>query len=396
MKSIILKPGREDSLKRRHPWLFSGAINSVQGNPAAGETVLICDAKGVALASGAYSPVSQIRCRVWSFDPDEQINDSFFLDRLQQAISRRHLLGLGIEADSACRLCYSESDGLPGLIVDIYTHTVVCQFLSAGAEYWKDTITAHLQALLPGRIIYERSDVEVRQKEGLSPRSGLVSGSEPLQWIVIEEHGVKYQVDIRHGHKTGFYLDQRDNRNKVRQYASGKQLLNCFSYSGGFALSALAAGAEHVVNIDSSATALAIIDDNARLNSIKPDRIENIEANAFEQLRAFRSEQRQFDLIVLDPPKFIDSKQAVNRGARAYKDINMQAFALLRPGGILVTFSCSGLLSPALMQKIVADAALDAGRQGRIIDRLHQSADHPVALNFPEADYLKGLIVQVD
>ena len=250
--------------------------------------------------------------------------------------------------------------------------------------------------MLPGRAIYERSDVEVRGKEGLQPRSGLVSGTEPPEWIVFSENGIRYRVDIRHGHKTGFYLDQCNNRRKIRHYAKSSEMLNCFSYSGGFAVAALAAGAGHVVNIDSSRTALTLVEENVRLNNLPLSQVENIEANVFEQLRAFRRQQRLFDLIVLDPPKLVDSKQALNRGARAYKDVNMQAFALLRPGGMLVTFSCSSLLAPALMQKIVADAALDAGRQGRIIDRLGQSADHPVALNFPEAEYLKGLCVQVE
>jgi len=396
MKTVTLKPGRADSLKRKHPWIFSGAIGSVQGNPAAGETVIVCDAGGKPLATGAYSPASQIRVRIWSFNIGEAINDEFFWHKLQQSIDRRHTLELGIHPDSACRLCYSESDGLPGLIVDTYTHTLVCQFLATGVEYWKETIARHLQELMPGKIIYERSDVRVRKKEGLALRSGVLSGSEPPATIVIEENAIKYHVDVRKGHKTGFYLDQRDNRFKIQQYATGKEVLNCFSYSGGFALAALAAGAKRVTNVDSSAVALAMVDDNIRINGMQASCNENIEANTFEKLREFRSQQRQFDIIVLDPPKFIDSKQAINRGARAYKDINMQAFSLLRPGGILLTFSCSGLLSTALMQKIVADAALDAGRHGRIIDRLSQSADHPVALNFPEAEYLKGFCVQVD
>jgi len=396
MKTIILKLDRHDSLKRKHPWIFSGAINVVQGKPESGETVLVRNAEGEAIAVGAWSPVSQIRCRVWSFDPAEIIDKEFFRFKLEAAINRRHALGYDMEPGGACRLFYSESDGLPGLIVDSYAGTLVCQILSAGVEYWKDTIAGLLRELLPGRAIYERSDVEVRGKEGLQPRSGLVSGTEPPEWIVFSENGIRYRVDIRHGHKTGFYLDQCNNRRKIRHYAKSSEMLNCFSYSGGFAVAALAAGAGHVVNIDSSRTALTLVEENVRLNNLPLSQVENIEANVFEQLRAFRRQQRLFDLIVLDPPKLVDSKQALNRGARAYKDVNMQAFALLRPGGMLVTFSCSSLLAPALMQKIVADAALDAGRQGRIIDRLGQSADHPVALNFPEAEYLKGLCVQVE
>lgn len=394
MKTLILKPGREKSLRRRHPWIFSGAVNVVQGNPAAGETVLIRDAAGSALAVGAYSPASQIRCRVWSFDPEQPVDAEFFRQRLSAAIDRRRAAGFDLQPSGACRLCYSESDGLPGLIVDVYAGTLVCQILSAGAEYWKDTLAGLLQELLPGRAVYERSDVEVRHKEGLAQRSGLISGEEPPERIVIEENNISYQVDVRHGHKTGFYLDQRDNRRRVQDFAGG-EVLNCFSYSGGFAFAALAAGAERAVNIDSSAATLAMIEDNARLNDIDPSRMDNIEANVFEQLRAFRRAGRQFDLVVLDPPKFVESRQAMNRGARAYKDVNMQAIALLRPGGTLMTFSCSGLLPAPLFQKIVADAALDVEREGWILASLGQSADHPVALNFPEAEYLKGYCVRV-
>jgi 23S rRNA (cytosine1962-C5)-methyltransferase len=396
MKKIILKSGREDSLKRRHPWIFSGAVQSADADPAAGETVLLLDSSKKPCALAAYSPGSQIRCRVWSFDTDAKIDPEFFRHRLAHAIELRHQNGFLQDSLSACRLVYSESDSLPGLIVDRYGQLLVIQLLSAGAEYWKDTIIALLQELLPGHSIFERSDASVREKEQLPLHIGLLTGTEPADTIEIVEHELRYQVNIRQGHKTGFYLDQCDNRRRVREIAQDCEVLNCFSYTGGFAVAALAGGAAHAVNIDSSAGALQLATENARLNGIDPQRMENIEADVFNQLREFKRAQRKFDLIVLDPPKLIDSKQAIDRGARAYKDVNMQAFALLKPGGLLITFSCSGLLSTQLFQKIVADAALDAGRQAAIIERLSQSADHPVALNFPEGEYLKGLCIRVD
>lgn len=350
------------------------------------------------MAVAAYSPGSQIRCRIWSFNTDVNIDTGFFRQKLQQAIGLRRKSGLLQESESlsACRLIYSESDGLPGLIVDRYSDYLVVQFLSAGAEYWKDTIVTLLGELMPRNSIYERSDASVREKEHLPLRTGSLTGEAPPDYIEITEHGLRYRVDIRQGHKTGFYLDQRNNRCRIRELAKGGEVLNCFSYTGGFAIASLAGAAERAVNIDSSASALQLATENARLNAIDTYRLENIEANVFEQLREFKRAKRQFDLVVLDPPKLIESKQGMDRGARAYKDVNMQAFSLLKPGGLLMTFSCSGLLSAQLFQKIVADAALDAGRQAAIIERLSQSVDHPVALNFPEGEYLKGLCIRVE
>lgn len=395
MKTVILKSGREESLRRRHPWVFSGAVQTAATDAATGETVLLLDSAKKPLALAAWSPGSQIRCRVWSFDNGIAVDAAFFRQRLQQAIRLREQSGFMRDGASACRLVYSESDGLPGLIVDRYGHWLVTQFLSAGAEYWKDTIAELLRELLPGYSVYERSDAGVREKEHLPPRSGPLDGPGPQGCVEIVEYGLRYRVDIRQGHKTGFYLDQRDNRRRMRELARG-EVLNCFSYTGGFAVAALAGGAGHAVNIDSSAAALQLAFDNAHMNALETGRLENIEANVFEQLREFKRIQRKFDVIILDPPKLIDSRQALERGARAYKDVNLQAFSLLKPGGLLMTFSCSGLLSPQLFQKIVADAALDAGRQGVIVERLGQSADHPVALNFPEGEYLKGFCIRVE
>lgn len=395
MTAAILKPKREKSLLNRHPWLFSGAIARIDGQPAAGDTIDILAADGRWLARGAYSPHSQIRARVWSFDPDRTIDTRFFSTRLQQALDCRRQILAGGDAN-ACRLVNGESDGLPGLIVDRYDSWVVCQFLTAGSEHWKAAIVDCLNELMPGLSgIYERSDVDVRLKEGLDETTGRLSGAQPPDQVEISEHGCRFRVDIKSGHKTGFYLDQRDNRVCVAAYARGAVMLNCFAYSGGFAVAALRAGAARVVNVDSSAAALDLARINVALNGLDGTKVDQFGADVFSLLRRFRSERRTFDLIVLDPPKFVKSKGDLPRAGRGYKDINRLAFELLEPGGTLFTFSCSGLMGRDLFQKIVADAALDADRQAVILHWLNQSPDHPAALAFPEGSYLKGLVCRV-
>lgn len=394
MASVILKASREKSLQHRHPWIFSGAISKIKGHAEPGETVDISASDGTHFGRGAYSPHSQIAVRVWTFNPDETVSPEFFRSRLERAIrSRSHLLSL--PGPAACRLVNSESDGVPGLIADIYGEFIVCQFLSAGAEYWKQTIVSLLDELLPCKGIYERSDADVRSKEGLPEQTGILSGQEPPERIEIREGEYRFLVDVRRGHKTGFYLDQRDNRACSAFYAQGADVLNCFAYTGGFAVAALAGGASRVTNIEASADALALAQKNIKLNGFSTERVENVEGNVFGVLRQYRNEERQFDLIILDPPKFVESRSQLERASRGYKDINLLAFKLLRPGGILFTFSCSGLMHRDLFQKIVADAALDAGQDAQIIQWLAQASDHPTALNFPEGSYLKGLVCRV-
>lgn len=394
MTDVILKASREKSLVRRHPWVFSGAIGKTGGRPDSGGTVDILSSDGKWLARGAYSPESQIRVRVWTFDPEEEISPGFFGLRLRQAMQSRRTIGIE-QTTNAFRLVNSESDGLPGLIVDRYDGFLVCQFLSAGAERWKDAIVSELQRLTPCMGIYERSDADVRLKEGLLPSAGCLSGDEPPEVLEIHEHGCTYLVDIRHGHKTGFYLDQRDNRACVARYASGREVLNCFSYTGAFSVASLKGGATHAVNVDSSGSALELASRNAAINGIDMGSMENVETDVFTLLRRYRDAGRQFDMVVLDPPKFAESRGQIVRASRGYKDINLLALKILRPGGILFTFSCSGLMERDLFQKIVSDAALDAGREAGIIHWLTQSSDHPVSLNFPEAGYLKGLVCLV-
>ena len=390
--ALVLKPGRDKSLRQRHPWIFSGAIERVEGDPRSGDTVAIIDAEGSWLACAAYSPVSQIRGRVWSFAANATIDEAHIAAAVERSVAARApLLDAG---HTGVRLVHGESDGLPGVIADRYGDVIVLQCLSAGAERWRDVLASALSAATGVSCVFERSDAEVRVLEGLAPRTGALIGALPPA-VTIREDGLNYRVDPNEGQKTGFYLDQRDNRRLVREIAQGRRVLNAFCYSGGFTLAALAGGAGTAVSIDSSADALALGRENiARNPALAAARNTWVEADAFADLRRLRNEGASFDLVVLDPPKFAPTAAHAERASRAYKDINLLALKLLGPRGLLVTFSCSGGISADLFQKIVAGAALDAGADAQILRRLCASADHPVALNFPEGDYLKGLLIR--
>lgn len=392
MPTLILKPGREKSLLRRHPWIFSGAVDKVTGSPRPGETVEVRDAQGNWLARAAYSPTSQIRARVWTFDPEEAVNADFFRRRIQSALNRRDAAGLKQDSD-AIRLVHAESDGLPGLVVDRYGEILVLQSLTAGCEFWRETLADLLLEQTGAAAIYERSDADVRELEGLSARAGLLRGALHSSLIKIYEHGLKFIVNLETGHKTGFYLDQRANRKRVGELAQGRDVLNCFCYTGGFSIHAAAGGAKSVLSVDTSGEALALGRENAQLNGMQAESLDWLEADVFTALRKFRDQNRSWDLILLDPPKFAPTAAQSEKAARGYKDINRLAFKLLRPGGILVTFSCSGGIDAALFQKIVASAALDAGVDAQIVEYLAQGPDHPVSLHFPEGAYLKGLVL---
>ena len=398
MNEIILQSGKERSLFRRHPWVFEGSIAHIEGRIRPGDTVTIIADDGRRLASAAWSPKSQIRARVWSFDPEESIDDAFFKRRIQQAIDRRKTLP-ALADQQGLRLLHGESDGMPGVIADQYGDTVVVQLNSAGADKWRKAIVGALVKATGCLRVYERSDSDVRRLEGLESTVGWVHGEAPSADeapLSIEEYGVRYGVDVVGGHKTGYYLDQRENRRLTRELAKGRAVLNCFCYTGGFSLQALAGGASSVVSIDSSGPALENGKRNLALNpQLDASRAEWQEDDVFEALRRFRTEGRKFDLIVLDPPKFAPSAAHAERAARAYKDINLFGFRLLNPGGLLMTYSCSGGIGQELFQKIVAGAASDAGVDARIIQRLSAAADHPIGLAFPEGEYLKGLVVQV-
>ncbi|HSO06433.1 MAG TPA: class I SAM-dependent rRNA methyltransferase [Pelomicrobium sp.] len=392
--AAVLKPGREKSLLRHHPWVFSGAVARVEGAPASGETVAVRSAEGRFLAWGAFSPASQIRVRVWSFAEAEPIDAGFFRARAERAVALRQELGVPAASD-AWRVVNGESDGLPGVVADRYGDTLVLQLSSAGAEAWRDAIGDALTAATGCATVYERSDLDVRELEGLTPRAGALRGAAPAP-ITIREHGLRFRVDVRSGQKTGFFLDQRDNRARVGALAGGRRVLNGFCYTGGFTLAALAGGAASVLSVDSSAEALALARENVELNGFDAARCAFRQGDMFQLLRGLHRAGERFDIVVLDPPKFAPTAASAQRAARGYKDINLNAFRLLAPGGLLATFSCSAGVDDDLFQKIVAGAAADAGVDAAIVGRFTAAPDHPVSLAFPEGAYLKGLLCRKD
>jgi 23S rRNA (cytosine1962-C5)-methyltransferase len=389
---IVLKRGREKSLRRRHPWIFSGALEKVEGSPASGDTVEVRSADGQTLALAAWSPQSQIRARVWSFDASVRIDAAFMRARIERAVALRSALPAARHTN-AMRLVHGESDGLPGLVVDRYADVLVAQFLSAGAERWREPILDALAESTGCEAIYERSDAEVRTIEGLASRSGFARGNRDARRCPIIEYGLNFRVDVEAGQKTGFFLDQRENRQRVRALAAGREVLDCFAYTGGFSIAALAGGAKRVLALESSAPALEVARENLAANPLDAARLEFAQADVFAHLRQLRDRGASFDLIVLDPPKFAPTAALATNAARAYKDINLLALKLLKAGGLLATFSCSGGVSAELFQSIVAGAAVDAAADAKIIERFGAAADHPVALEFPEGEYLKGLLV---
>ena len=388
---IVLKPGREKSLRHRHPWVFSGAVDRLEGTPAAGDTIPVTSSEGAFLGWCAYSPTSQIRARAWSFDANDTVDEAFLRQRLVDAIARRQPYVHG--ETNAYRLVHSESDGLPGVIADRYGDTIVLQLLSAGAERWREFWPRVLAELTGAANVFERSDAEVRELEGLPPRSGAMLGAVTGP-VAIIENGIRYEVDVVAGQKTGFYLDQRDNREIAQAIAQGATVLNAFCYTGGFALATLKGGARHVTSVDTSAEALAAARRNMALNKLDEGNAEWLAEDVFAHLRKMRDQGKQFDFVILDPPKFAPTEKHVEKAARAYKDINLWAMKLLAPGGHLMTFSCSGAVSVDLFQKIVAGAAADARADLAIERRLAASPDHPVSIHFPEGEYLKGLLLR--
>lgn len=390
MKTIRLREGKERSLRRRHPWIFDSAV--ARGGADRGETVRVESAQGEFLAWAAFSPNSRIRARAWSFDEAQRIDAAFLSSLVQRAVRARQRMY--IQSDSM-RLVHGEADGLPGLIVDRYGDTLVAQFLSAGVEHFKEELAQALLAETGLHKLYERSDSSFRAVEGLPEVTGWLRGEGPLE-LVLREHSWQLALNIAEGHKTGFYLDQRDSRKKFAEAAGRlhfQRVLNCYCYTGGFTVAALMAGAAHVTSIDSSAVALDKARANLLLNRIDPARADFLDADVNASLRLFHKEGRSFDAIVLDPPKFAPTAAHAERAARAYKDINRLAFKLLEPGGLLFTYSCSGGIAPELFHKIVASAGTDAGVDGFILERLGGAPDHPMTICFPEGEYLKGLAV---
>jgi 23S rRNA (cytosine1962-C5)-methyltransferase len=391
---VILKPGREKSVKNRHPWVFSGAINRVEGDPANGDVVDVWDSKARFQARGIYNAKSQIQVRLLSWNPNDLIDEDFWRRRIRRAVAGRQAL-IEDQNTDAYRLIHAEADGIPGFIADQYGPWLVVQFLSLAAERHRTAIIEALLDFVAPQGIYDRSDVEVREQEGLVPTTGPIWGEYPPDLIEIRENGHAFLVDIKLGHKTGFYLDQRENRQTLTKYCRNKEVLNAFSYTGGFSVYAAQAGATRIINIDTSERALQLAERNMRRNGFgdREDTYANVDV--FEVLRSYADNNWKFDVIILDPPKFAHSKQQVPKATRGYKDINLLAMKLAKPGGILLTFSCSGSVNSDLFQKVLFGAAVDARRTVQIIERLWQGQDHPVLLTHPESDYLKGCVCRV-
>ena len=392
---VILKKGREKSVLNRHPWLFSGAIERIEGNPENGDVVDIWNHKARFVARGVISLKSQIRVRILTWRLyEEQIDESFWHRRIERAIKGRQAL-IDDPSTNAYRLVHAEADGLPGLIVDRYGPWLVAQFLSVVVERHKSVIINALAHFTAPQGIYERSDTNARELEGLVSVAGPIWGEIPPDLIEIEENGFRFLVDIKAGQKTGYYLDQRENRKRVMPYLTNKEVLNCFSFTGGFCVYAAAAQAGRVMNVDSSEASNRLAEQNMRLNGFASREDIFVAADVFEIMRAYRDQRWTFDAVILDPPKFARSARQVKQASRGYKDINLLGIKLVKPGGVLITFSCSGSISEELFQKIVFGAAVDAKREVQIIERLHQGVDHPVSVTFPESAYLKGFICRV-
>ncbi len=392
---IVLQPGKERPVRQRHPWIFSGAIARVQGHPEQGDAIDILDASGEWMARGTWSAESQIRARIFTWQPDELIDAGMISSRIDRAIAGREALGL-LGSETACRLVYAESDGLPGLIVDRYGDYLAVQILTQGMAKRQNEIVAVLAKRLTPRGIFERSDADMRDKEGLPPGEGLLWGEEPpTQFATRDAGGMINMLDLRSGQKTGAYLDQALNHGRVAAYCTGQEVLDCFCYTGGFSVAAAKAGATQITAADSSPTALDMVQANLLANDLSVSSVETVAEDVFRLLRQYRQIEQQFDVIILDPPKFAYTQGQIERATRGYKDINLIAMQLLRPGGILATFSCSGLVSTDLFQKVIFGAALDANRDVQVIERLTQAPDHPLLLTFPEGEYLKGLICRV-
>jgi 23S rRNA (cytosine1962-C5)-methyltransferase len=396
MLDLILKKGKERSLLRRHPWIYDTAVHRLSGKPSSGETVRVVSADGRVLAWAAYSPASALRARCWSFREDETIDAAWFEKKLRDAVAAREPLRA---RTSALRLVFGEADSLPGLIVDRYGDYLVTQFQAAGVEAHRDLIADLLMKITGAKGIFDRSDAATRHREGLETRSELLRGEEPPKEIEVVEDGVRYGVDVRIGHKTGFYVDQRESRLAAQKAAEafkkrtgrGLRALNCFCYTGGFSLALLRGGAAEVVSVDSSQEALDVAAENAARNGFDAAQASFVCADVFDYLRLMRERGEHFDLIILDPPKFASNHRQVDRAARAYKDINLNALRLLQPGGELFTFSCSGAIDVDLFQKIVAGAVFDAGVNAWAVGRFGAGADHPLLMTYPEGEYLKGL-----
>jgi len=394
MHSVKLKKGKEKAVRQLHPWVFSGAIDQIKGNPENGDIIMVTDSNNNFLAYGFFNNKSRVAVRLLEWNLETEINESWWRKKIRTAVKHRD--ELNTEETNTYRLIFSEADFLPGLIVDRYADFLSVQILTSGIENIKHIILDELQKLLSPKGIFDRSDASARAHEGMEASSGgILLGTEPPEFVSVKENGIFYQVNIAEGQKSGFYCDQRDNRKWVADHVKGKKVLDCFSYSGGFSLNALAKGAKEVISVDSSALALDTLKRNMEINSFNnvPHRL--IQSDVNKQLRAFREENEKFDIIILDPPKYAPSRSALTKASRAYKDLNRMAMLLLEEGGLLATYSCSGAVDISMFKQIIAWAALDAGKEVQFIQQFSQPADHPVRSSFPEGEYLKGLLCRV-
>jgi 23S rRNA (cytosine1962-C5)-methyltransferase len=394
MHSVKLKKGKEKAVRQMHPWVFSGAIDQIKGKPENGDIIMVNDSNNAFLAYGFFNDKSRVAVRLLEWNQETGIDESWWRKKIKTAVKHRD--NLNSKGTNTYRLIFSEADFLPGLIVDRYADFLSVQILTSGIERIKGVILDELQQLLKPKGIFDRSDASARAHEGMDASSGgILMGSEPPEFVKVKENGVLYQVNIAEGQKSGFYCDQRDNRKWVAEYAKGKRVLDCFSYSGGFSLNAISKGAKEVISVDSSALALETLKRNIESNNFTETPHRLIQSDVNKQLRVFREENEKFDLIILDPPKFAPSRSALTKASRAYKDLNRMAMLLLNEGGILATYSCSGAVDMSMFKQIIAWAALDAGKEVQFIQQFSQAADHPVRSSFPEGEYLKGLLCRV-
>ena len=393
MKEVVLKKGKEKAAWQHHPWIFSGAMERISGDPTNGEVVRVIDHSGDFLAYGYFNANSRVAIRLLEWDETRTIDKAWYTEKIHQALSlRQHIL---TAETNTCRLIFSEADFLPGLIVDQYGEFLSMQIGSSGIEQAKEIIVEILVEACQPRGIVNKSDTGARSHEGLDPADGLLWGESPAEFIEVRENGISYHINISEGQKSGFYCDQRDNRNILSAYAEGKEILDCFSYSGGFTLNCLKSGAKHVMAVDSSTLAIETLQKNVALNNFSSDMVTVVQSDVNKQLRSLKESGHTFDIIVLDPPKYAPSRSALDRAARAYKDLNRLGMGLLKPGGLLATFSCSAAADLDTYKQIIAWAALDAGKEVQIIKQFHQPEDHPVRTSFPEGEYLKGLLLRV-
>ena len=393
MKKIILNKGKDKAAWQLHPWIFSGAIARAIGGPQNGDIVSVFNHDDEFIAYGMYNGNSRVAVRLLEWDPQQEINEQWWRNRVARAVNNSK--GLLQEDNNTLRLIFAEADFIPGLIADKYGDYISIQVHAAGTEVVKPIIVDELVKQLAPKGVYERSDLKAREHEGLPDLNGVLYGEVPPTFVDILENGIHYQVNIVEGQKSGFYCDQRENRAITARYAKDKKVLDCFCYSGGFTLNAFREGAASVTSVDSSALAIETLKNNVRKNGFDENKHHAVQSDVNKYLRELGEQGEKFDLIILDPPKYAPSRSTLDKASRAYKDLNRRGLMLLNSGGLLATYSCSGAMDIDTFKQVIAWAALDAGKEIQFIYQYCQPEDHPVRASFPEGEYLKGLLVRV-